>query len=84
MFFVQSLSNLYRYSLRLSSLYKARAIAILISDEDADRLVEANKFLSSDSVSYGREPKTISEEASKIIDVLGKHFSKRGAEEEKT
>jgi hypothetical protein len=75
MFFVQSLSNLYRYTLRLSSLYKARSIALLISEEDSERLEKVNKFLSTDGVGYGREPRTLSDEAKKLIDTIGKHYA---------
>ena len=57
-FLAQALINLYRYSLRLSAFYRARAVILVLSKGDPSQMEQAAKSLSPDHLSLGREPKT--------------------------
>lgn len=68
-FLAQALINLYRYSLRLSAFYKARAVMLILANGDLSIMEQAGKSLSPDHLSLGREPSSPLAEVQKIAEV---------------
>ena len=68
-FLAQALINLYRYSLRLSAFYRARAVMLVLANGNLTVMEQAGKSLSPDHLSLGREPTTPLAEFQKIAEV---------------
>ncbi len=70
MFFAQSLISLYRYALRMSSSYKAKALTLVLAAGHEEKLEIFSKFSSTDHIGMGREAKSVSEEIAKLSDLI--------------
>ncbi|MEO1774123.1 MAG: hypothetical protein AAFS07_04160 [Pseudomonadota bacterium] len=70
MFLAQALINLYRYALRLSAFYRARAVTLALADGDVAKLNLYADKLSADHVAMGKEPQLPLEQVKQIAQVL--------------
>ena len=68
MFFAQALINLYRYTLRLSSAYKSKAVILALSDGKTTSLEALQKTMSVENVPIGKEPNSPVQDIVKIIE----------------